>query len=152
MYDPPYGLWSIWRELPSLYRLLAVTLFIVASYTVVSAALIVKGLKAAANLRKESVESNQRIIARLQTRCASISQILSAAFYLFGTLLSIGLQRAPITFDDGKAYPIFEILDNFILHFAFAANMFFLFLILHVVQWVLSSRLQAYKQRLGFLA
>jgi hypothetical protein len=35
------------------------------------------------------------------------------------------------------------ILENFFLHFAFAANAFFVFLALHSMQWFLSGRLQA---------
>ncbi len=41
------------------------------------------------------------------------------------------------------------VLENFFLYFAFAADAFFIFLVLHSVQWFVSSRLRAYAFRLN---
>jgi hypothetical protein len=40
-------------------------------------------------------------------------------------------------------------LENFFLYFAFAANAFFIFLVLHLVQWFVSGRVRAYALRLN---
>jgi hypothetical protein len=41
------------------------------------------------------------------------------------------------------------ILENFFVYFAFATNVFFVFLVLHSVQWFVSGRVHAYTQRLN---
>jgi hypothetical protein len=40
-------------------------------------------------------------------------------------------------------------LRNFLMYFAFAANVFFIFLVLHSVQWFVSGRVQASVKRLN---
>jgi len=87
--------------------------------------------------------------APLHNRCANLRQILGATFYLFGFLFFIGLQRAPTTIGDGRLFPIVEVLNNFVLQFVFAANIFFIFLVLHLIQWLISTRLQACAQHVN---
>ncbi len=41
------------------------------------------------------------------------------------------------------------ILQNLLVYIAFAANVFVIFLVLHCVQWVVSSRVRAYVFRLN---
>jgi hypothetical protein len=41
------------------------------------------------------------------------------------------------------------IFENLGFNFAFAANIFFVFLVLHSVQWFVSSRVQASARRLN---
>ena len=103
-----------------------------------------KRLHAFANPRKEISGAIQPILVRLHSRCANLRQILVATFYLFGFLFFIGLQDAPITLGDGPSFPMVQVLGSFVFHFVFAANIFLVFLVLHVLQWMISMRLQAF--------
>ena len=60
------------------------------------------------------------------------------AFFLFGVVLFESLQWAYVTIDNSKTPVGFLILKNFLPHFAFAFNVFFIFLILHVAEWFVS--------------
>jgi hypothetical protein len=51
--------------------------------------------------------------------------------------------------DMGPASATNQVLRNFVESCAFAANVFFGFLLLHVVQWVVSSRISASLEALG---
>jgi hypothetical protein len=73
-----------------------------------------------------------------------MQQFTGAALYLFGLVLFLGLQRAYFTIDNSSTPGGWLILENFVIYFAFAANVFFVFLILHFVQWFISTRVDAY--------
>lgn len=88
-------------------------------------------------------------MAALQARCFSLRQLLTAVLYLFWFLLFLGLPNSWITLGDGPTLPIIEIESSFNLQFIFAANVLFLFVVLHLLQWIVSSRLQTCRQRLG---
>ena len=150
MYKYPYTLWSIWPWLSTLYRMFVLILAAVSIYSIVSATIVLKRMRALKSPRKEELRAPiQQYVAALRKRCANLRQILGATFFLFGFLLFIGLQNATITVGDGRGFPAFEILNNFVLQFVFAANVFVVFLVLHVIQWLTSSRLQAYAQALS---
>jgi hypothetical protein len=61
-----------------------------------------------------------------------------ATFYLLGLVLFVGLQLAYITIDNSKTPVGWIFLQNFVIYFAFAANVFLVFLI-HFVQWFVSQ-------------
>ena len=150
MYKYPYTLWSIWPWLSTLYRMFVLILAAVSIYSIVSATIVLKRMWALKSPRKEELRVPiQQYVAALRKRCANLWQILGATFFLFGFLLFIGLQNATITVGDGRGFPAFEILNNFVFQFVFAANVFVVFLVLHVIQWLTSSRLQAYAQALS---
>lgn len=71
----------------------------------------------------------------LSYQCANVRQAISASFYLFGTVLFLDLQMAGYVVADGKVSLERFLLGNLVLNFAFATNVFFVFLVLHVVQW-----------------
>ena len=127
-----------------LYRLFVLILAGVSIYMLISATIIIKRLGGLANPHKDNLDSIQPRLFPIYTRCANLKQTLVATFYLFGFLLFVGLQNAPITIGDGRGIPIIEILGGFMLHFIFAANVFLVFLVLHLVQWVVSSRLNSH--------
>ena len=81
-------------------------------------------------------------VAGLSARSANMRHQITAAFYLFGIVFFWGL-RFTLWTPDSKTPVGILILENFFLYFAFAANAFFVFLILHLVQWFVSARLQA---------
>jgi hypothetical protein len=88
----------------------------------------------------------QRSVAAIHVRSANVRQLILATFYLFGIVFFFGLRSALRTPDSNNTSVGMVILENFFPHFAFAANAFFIFLVLHSVQWFewfVSGRLQA---------
>jgi hypothetical protein len=147
MDNHPYTLWSLWPQLSLLYRLFVLILAVVSIHTLFSATIIMKRLHDFSNPRKEISGSIQANLVPLHNRCANLRQILAATFYLFGFLFFIGLQRAPITLGDGPTFPMMEVLGSFVFHFVFAANIFLVFLVLHLVQWIVSSRVKYFRKK-----
>ena len=143
MHVAPYALWSIWRELSTLYRLFVLILVAVSIYSLISASIVLNRIHTLRNRHKESRASVQQYIAAINHRCVNLRQVLTATFYLFGFLFFVGLQNAFIVVGDGTGFPADQIVGNFAVHFAYAMNMFLVFLVLHLVQWVASSRVQA---------
>jgi hypothetical protein len=79
-----------------------------------------------------------------------VRQIVGSAFYLFGLTFFLMLPLATHTPDSRTPLGIL-ILDNFLLYADFAANVFLVFLILHILQWFMSARLQAVGARVADL-
>jgi hypothetical protein len=138
-----YTLWSLWPELSTLYRLFVLILTGVSIYVLFSAVVIIKNLYFVTSAYEENLDTIQSKLIQLYARCANLKQTLAATFYLFGFLFFVGLQNAPIAIGERNGIPIIEILGNFVLHFIFAANVFLVFLVLHLVQWLVSSRLNS---------
>ena len=148
--NPPYALWSIWIYLDPVQKLFLLTLCIAGIYFLFSSTVIVARLRAMTSLgQKEDRASMQRSLAAPYTRYTNAQQLIRATFYLFGLVLFFGLQRAYLTIDESKTPVGWLILENFVIHFAFAANVFSVFLTLHLVQWFVSSRLRAYNLQSG---
>ena len=61
-------------------------------------------------------------------------QLTRATFYLFGAVLFVCFQLAYNSVAKSTD-PGWFILENFVVYFAFAANAFFVFLIIHCVQF-----------------
>lgn len=103
-------------------------------------------LRAITTLRqkKEDVASIQRAVAALHKRCTDVQQLIRATFYLFGFVLFLGLQLAYLTVDTSRTPVGWHVLENLVVYFAFAANVFFVFLILHFAQWFVSGRVYSY--------
>ena len=142
MFDPPYALWSIWKELSFLQQFFTLTLSAVSLYTVVQAILTIVQLRSMRTLRP--AENNMAIrtsIAAHRKVWNNVRQLIRAAFLLFRFILFLGLQYVGKTLGDGPTLLGTEVLGNFIMSFAFAANVFFVFLVLHLVQWFVYCRL-----------
>ena len=75
-------------------------------------------------------------------------QLIVGTFYLFGFVFFLGLHSAFITLGDGKLPVGALILRNLVVYFAFAGNVFFVFLVLHSVQWFVSRSVRACTLRL----
>jgi hypothetical protein len=150
MYDPPYALWSIWRELSFLQRLFVLTLGAVVVYSVRTSIMVLIRLRSLGNLTSNGDgASAERSMATLYIFCENLQQVSVATFYFFGAVLFVGLQTIGRTLGDGPASAGTLVLANFILDCAFAANVFFLFLLLHLVQWFVRHRLNSYSKRLN---
>jgi hypothetical protein len=138
-----YALWSIWIELPFLHKLFSFVLFTVGAYSLFSATKVLAGLRSLmASGRPTDLPTFENEVAALSARAANTRHLITASFYLFGIVFFWGLRFALWT-PDSKTPVGILVLENFFLYFAFAANAFFVFLILHLVQWFVSARVQA---------
>lgn len=140
---PNYELWSIWIELPALPKLFLLILAVIGFYSLISAAVTLARLRSIMNpSHSRDTMSLRRAVGTLQVRCANVRQLIGAAFYLFGIVFFFSLRFAFVTFDSHTPVGTL-ILRDFFLYFAFAANAFFIFLVLHLVQWFVSRRVWA---------
>lgn len=149
MPDIPHALlWSIWPLLPLLLRVFFLVLCLVTAYTLVSAAAVIVRLRSLKKRRQaEDVSSLQRPLAALEARCANMRELVGATFYFFGFLFFLALPMATLIIDNSKTPGGELVLRNFVIYFAFAANAFFIFLVLHCLQWFVSVRIQAFARR-----
>jgi di/tricarboxylate transporter len=83
---------------------------------------------------------SERAVTALRKRCATLQKLTNAVFYLFGGVLFVGFQWAYVTAATSHEKGEWFVLENFVVYFAFAANVFFVFLIIHCVQWFVSSK------------
>ena len=151
MYDLPYAAWSIWQSCGWLERFVLILVGGLIIYSLLSAVATVVRLR---SLR--AVESDVRLglakksILGLQKHWVRIQYASHAVFYLFGLALFLDLQSVGMIIGDvGPTSAANQVLRNFTLSCAFAANVFFGFLILHIVQWVVSGRLATSLEALG---
>jgi hypothetical protein len=123
-------------------------LSLVSFYTLFSAAVILVRLRSLTSQRHfEEASSLQHSLAMLQARSTNVRQLVGATFYLFGLVFFLALPLATNILGDSKIPMGFLVLNNFVMYFAFAANVFFVFIVLHSVQWLASGRIHAYAVR-----
>jgi hypothetical protein len=150
MLNSQYTLWEILKSLSTLQLLFGLILSLVAIYTLYAATVIMVRLRSIARQRHiEDASSLQRSLAVLNTRSASLHQLIVGAFYLFGFVFFLTLPFAFITLGDSKIPGWTSVFQNLGFYFAFSANVFFVFLVLHSVQWFVSSRVHASARRLN---
>jgi len=143
MPNQSYALWSIWIELPLLHKLFFFLLFVVGAYYLFSATKAlarVRSLMTSGHSKDETSLQNE--VAALSAQSANTRHLITASFYLFGIVFFWGL-RLTLWTPDSKTPVGILILGNFVLYFAFAPTHSFVFFILHLVQWLVSARLQA---------
>ena len=100
---------------------------------------ILRVRKTVASLRNAGSLDAKQVFAALHGRSASVDRLITTAFYpVRSSLLSLGLQGAYFIVDNSKAMPERLILRNFQSHFAFAANVFFVLLVLQIIAWFIS--------------
>jgi|SRR5215470_18115247 len=148
MYNDSFSFLLFWRELSLAYRLFVLALAAVTVYSLTSAAIIIKHLRELRTDRQTRMP-NALQLASLHARCGNLRQILGASFYLSSFLLFVGLQNAPKTLGLSHTALFDEILRNFELHFIFAANVLLIFLFLHLLQWLVSWRVQVFANHLS---
>ncbi len=136
----PTPIWVVWPYLSSLERLLFIGLLVLGAYVLFSAVYTVLRVRKAGELRSGVIPDAPTLTA-LCKRSIRVGRLITMAFYLFGWVLFSGLQGAYFTIINSHG-PAVEsgILRDFEPHFAFAANAFFVFLMLYVVAWFISSR------------
>jgi hypothetical protein len=92
-------------------------------------------------------QSLRKSLALLEHRSGNLRQMIVAMAYFFGLTFFLQLQNAFWTPDNNRPVGLM-ILENFRVYFHFAAQVFFAFLILHSIQWFVSSRIRAAALRL----
>ena len=125
-----------------MHKLFLLVLFAVGVYSLFSAMKVlwrVRSLRASGHSKDVTAMENE--VAALSARSTNTRHLVTASFYLFGIVFFWGLRFALWT-PDSKTPVGMLILENFFLYFAFAANAFCVFLILHLVQWFVTARLQ----------
>jgi hypothetical protein len=131
-----FAIWSIWSQLSVLYKLYWLLLSFVSLYTLFSAAYIVRRFPIS-NHRNDSAERSR---IRPEARITNLRQMIAAMSFAFGALFFWALPAAFNTLDHSRSLPMNSIIGAFRLHFAFAADVFFVLLLVHCVQWFVSRR------------
>jgi hypothetical protein len=144
-----YAVWAIWDELPAVPKLSILVLLLVSVWTLISAFLIILRLRSIAKQSQvQDAVHLQHSLAALQTRSANLNQLISATFYFFGFVFFLALPA--IYFTPESSMPVgLLIFDNILKYIPVASNAFFIFLILHSIQWFVSSRINALGRRLN---
>lgn len=133
-----------------LLKIFFLILTLVTVYTLFSTSSVVVRLRSFTNQHKVMDASSVRCsLAALRIRAENIRQIVGATFYLFGFIFFLTLPWATVTLDNSRTLLLALILRNFFVDFAFAANIFAVFVVLHSVQWLVSSRVNACALRLN---
>jgi hypothetical protein len=145
LYDPPYAIWTIWRELSTVQKGLVLILGTVFAYSIFLTIRTMLRLYSVWKHPNQDGETVRDAVAALATRYAKLRQVMGATFYLFGLVLFLGLEN--ITNFVGDQLLGIYVLDNFLLLCAFAANAFFIFLMLHSIQWAGSEMLDSLSRR-----
>jgi len=147
LYDPPYALWTIWRQLSFLNHGLVLILGTVFAYCFFSTVRTMLLLYSVWNRPNQDGEPVRDAIAVLATRYGTLRQVIGATFYLFGLVLFLGLENITNILGERSDPLGIYVLDNFLLLCAFAANVFFIFLVLHSIQWAGSALLESLSRR-----
>jgi hypothetical protein len=132
--------------LPLLQKSFLLALCGIGIYSLFSAVITMVRLRAS---QRGEMADTQRSLMALHKRNAKLRQVIGAAFYVFGLVFFLGLQMAYLSADTSRVPVERLVLENLLIHFAFAANVFFVFLILHVLQWFVSAQVVACESRLN---
>jgi hypothetical protein len=131
-----FGIWFIWHELGFLYKVYWLLLSLVSLYTLFSAASIVRRFP----IPNHRSDLPERSLIQVVARMTNMRQLIAAMFFAFGALFFWALPGAFNTIDNSRSLPWNSIMGNLGLHFAVAANVFLVLLLLHCVQWFVSRR------------
>lgn len=135
----PIFIWVVWPYLSFCEKLLFVALIALSVYVLLAAITTISRVrKTASSLRKGDSPDARQIFAALRRQSTRVDKLITTAFYLFGIVLFLGLQNVYVTIDDSKTAVGWLILMGFPQHFAFASNVFFMLLALHVIGWFIS--------------
>lgn len=139
-----------WRELSLAGRFFLLVLASGSIYLLFSAFIVLKRVHSLRNRsQSENALSHRSSMQALQARCSNMDQLISFMFYLFGFVFFLMLPSATWILGGGRTPVSWLILENFLQDFAYAANVFLVFLLLSSVRWFTSARVQACTLRLN---
>jgi hypothetical protein len=137
-------LWSIWNQLSLLAHGFVLMLGAVCAYSLFSATTTILRLRSIRNPPNENIVLIEQPLAVLRDRWARLRQVTTAALYLFGLVLSISLYGVASDFLGSGPHSIaMEFLGGFRLLCVFTTNVFFVFFVLHLVQWFVCGLLNS---------
>jgi hypothetical protein len=149
MSNQPFPIWTIWRNLGFLEHLFFMALFMVSVYCLFAAVKILLRVRSTLRLNPDQDRASiQRSLGVSRKLLTNVQQTLGAAFYLFGCVLFMSLANIGNVNANSKIPIDYYILQNFLLRCAFAANAFFAFLVLHLIQWFVSRQLNSCAEHL----
>jgi len=90
----------------------------------------------------------QLSLTDLRDLMANVRQAIVGTFYLFGFVLFLNLQTVADFADHSKTPMGYYVFRNFFFYCSFAASALLVFLLLHLVQWSVSGRLNSYARHL----
>jgi hypothetical protein len=137
----PTFVWLIWRYLSFSEVLFFLALCALGVYSLFLAVAVVRFQNVAGDLNHMASVHKGRL--RLRKRVRNLQQATVAAFFLFGFVLSLCFQSAYTVLGDSPTPTGWIVLRNFYVHFAFAANAFFVLLVVHIIQWFVANRVNA---------
>jgi len=141
-------LWSIWQEISITAKLYLLILLAVSIYVLFSSLYSLVRLRSFKNLSKvEDIPSVQCSLQTLKAKSENVRQIVVLAFYLFGLTFCWSFPFA-IRTENGYRSFLTPALHDFFLYFALAVRVFFLFVVLHSVQWFVSRQIDNCSRRL----
>ena len=151
MFNPPYPFWSIWREFGLLLRLFIVLLCAIGVYCLFATLRTALRLHA---IEKQNLDERmipiEDALAPLYRSLANTRQVIGTTFFLFGFVLFFVLPNVENTLGArSTAAELKQILGSFVLCCEFAQNVFFIFLVLHVAQWLAYIMLNRCSKRLN---
>ena len=135
---------SFWMILPPLTRLYLIFLCCVCAFSLYKSARIMLRLRSIR--RGHGVADRHGVMesfAVLRTQAANLSQLLHFTFLLFGLCFLIQIPVAFMILDDSGRSVLSSIFRNLAVYIAYAADVFFVMLLLRSVQWFVSSRVDA---------
>ena len=137
-------LWFSWKELSLAGRFFLLVLASGSTYLLFSALIVLRRVHSIRNRsqRKDAL-AHRRLMQALQARCSNMDQLIAFMFYLFGFVFFLMLPSATRILGSGRTPVSWLILQNFLEDFAYAANVFLVFLILSSVRWFACTRVQA---------
>ena len=139
--------WFSWRELSLLARFFLLVLAFTSIYVVISAWIVLRRVRSLMSRQAEDVSTRRRSTLALQARCANMGQLLASTFYFFGVLFFFLLWE-PTWLVANKIQAGTLMAEIFLHDFAYAADVFFAFFVLSLIQWFASARVRASSLRL----
>lgn len=121
-------------------QLFLVVLIILGIYEVYLASTVLIGLRAPQT--PQDTNSLSRNLALFKRRSANLQQVILAMSYLFGFTFFHQIERAYFTPESTRPVGSSMVLERLKVYFTFGAAVYLMFFILHLVQWLVSARIQ----------
>jgi hypothetical protein len=140
---PFEGFVTVWQHVDQHLRLFAFALVIVAMLSFVGAARAWLALRRIRKAGERDSASVRAMLAKLERGCAFRAARLQVMFYLFAAAVSWALVGCYAQFALSKVPVGMLVLRDMEFVFAFAYACSLVFVVVHVVQWIVASRVSA---------
>jgi hypothetical protein len=140
MLDLSRPIWSVLPYLGLSEHVLFLALMVLSIYVLFVAVTTVvraRTIRASVVPTENNADAEKRCVA-LGRRSARVDKLITTALYLSGYVLFMGMVNAYAVIDNTSTPTGYIILSNLEPHFAFAANVFLVLLVLHLIGWIIS--------------